>query len=211
VSDLYHETAEPEPASDASSYQQYETAEPADLDYGEYTETDAEVRARIADQDELPTPEESRQATWGDNPDYYDETEFSAEYDGDLDAFLAGEDELPTPQESRARTWGDNPDYYDETDLTSEYDGDLDAITTEGDDPAGRHTLVSPDAEDTHARSPTAPEAQDTPDPSTDAEPVRPDDAALHRERPASRCHRRRGNSRRWKPSVTKRGRRSRT
>jgi hypothetical protein len=124
VSDLYQETAEQEPASDASSYQQYETAEPADQDYGEYTETDAEVEARIADQDELPTPEESRQATWGDNPDYYDETEFSAEYDGDLDAFLAEEDELPTPQESRARTWGDNPDYYDETDLISEYDGE---------------------------------------------------------------------------------------
>ena len=130
MSDLYHETsetgtAEPgtgwQPAYDAASYQHDDAAEP-------------EPGARIADQDELPTPAESRATTWGDNPSYYDDTELGSEYDGDADAFIAQQDELPTPQESRARTWGDNPDYYDETDLASEYDGDLSALTTDGHD-----------------------------------------------------------------------------
>jgi hypothetical protein len=172
VSDLYHETtvtstAEPDtgwqPAQDAASYQQ-ETAEPepghgyeapAEADrYGGYHETQAGTGDRIAGQDELPTPAESRQATWGDNPDYYDDdAELGAEYDSDADAFLAEQDELPTPQESRAATWGDNPDYYDEADLATEYDGDLSALTTEEDSLAAHHAPASPDAEDTHTES----------------------------------------------------------
>jgi hypothetical protein len=161
VSDLYHETAEP-----------------AGRDYGGYPETDAEVQARIASQDELPTREESRQATWGDDPDYYGETDPGAEYDGDADVFLAGEDELPTPQESRARTWGDDPEYYDEADLASEYDGDLGSLTTEEDSPAARHAPAGPGTADTHAESAIAPEDaagnrdQATADPSTDARAV---------------------------------------
>jgi hypothetical protein len=167
VSDLYHETsqagtAEPdtgsEPARDTGSGQQYETVEPTDHSYGEYTETDAEVQARIAEQDKLPAREESRQTTWGDDPDYYDEAELGAEYDGDVDAFLAGQDELPTPQESRARTWGDNPEYYDEADLASEYDGGLGALTTEEDSQAARHAPASPGAEEAHAEPAIAPE-----------------------------------------------------
>jgi hypothetical protein len=159
VSDLDYETsqagtAEAEPAHDAGSRQQYETAEPADHSYGEYTETDAEVQARIAGQDELPAPEESRQATWGDNPDYYDEAELGAEYDGDVDALLAGEDELPTPQESRQATWGDNPEYYDESDLASEYDGDLDALTAED------HALDGGEGQRDQAANETPPAAE---------------------------------------------------
>jgi hypothetical protein len=167
MSDLYHETSETdtvepdtgwEPAHDVGSQPEYERVEPAGQGYGEYTEADAEVQARIAGQDELPTREESRQATWGDDPDYYDEAELGAEYDGDVNAFLAGEDELPTPQESRAHTWGDNPDYYDETDLASEYDGDLGALTTGEDGPAARHAPASPETKDTHAEPAIAPE-----------------------------------------------------
>ena len=167
MSDLYHETSQaetaepdtvPEPARDTGSGQQYKTAELAGHSYGEYPETDAEVQARIAGQDELPAREESRQATWGDDPDYYDATEPGAEYDGDVDAFLAGEDELPTPQESRAHTWGDNPEYYDEADLASEYDGDPGALTTEEDDPGPRDALAGPVTKDTHAESAISPE-----------------------------------------------------
>jgi hypothetical protein len=154
MSDLYHETSETGSAEagtwdsglDTSTGQEHETAEPAPGygyespaetgGYGEYYETQADTEARIADQDdELPSPAESRAATWGDSPEYYDETELGAEYDGDISAFIAEEDELPTPQESRARTWGDNPDFYDETDLASEYDGDLSSFTADDDSP----------------------------------------------------------------------------
>jgi hypothetical protein len=167
VSDTHQETSrvgttEPdvgrEPADDVGSQPQYETGEPAGQSYREHTETDAEVQARIAGQDELPALAESRQVTWGDNPEYYDETEPGAEYDGDVDAFLARQDQLPTPQESRARTWGDNPDYYDETDLASEYDGDHGAVTTEEDSPAARRVPASPETKDADAESAIAPE-----------------------------------------------------
>jgi hypothetical protein len=151
VSDLYNETTtepdtSPDPVREADTAQQYETADT-------YTETNAEVEARIADQDELPTPAESREATWGDNPDYDDEADLDARYDADIDAFLAEQDELPTPQESRAKTWGDNPDYYDETDLASEPDAG-------NPDPDSGHTaetrgveddLAEPDAQEVSA------------------------------------------------------------
>lgn len=172
MTDQYYETSQAgiaeadtsrEPVHDAGSSQQYETAEPADHSYGEYTETDAEVQARIAGQDELPAPEESRQATWGDHPDYYDETELGTEYDGDVDAFLAEEDDLPTPQESRARTWGDNPDYYDETDLASEYDGDLEALTAED------QALDSGEGQPDQGANKTHPAAERLDGPHTDA------------------------------------------
>lgn len=165
MSDLYQETSQADtaetgatgaPARDAESLQRYETGESAERGYGEYAETDAEVQARITGQDELPSHDESRHATWGDNPDYYDETELGAFYDGDAGAFLAAEDKLPTPQESRARTWGDNPEYYDETDLVSEHDGGLGALTTEGDGPAAHDAVTSPDAGSTHAELPAA-------------------------------------------------------
>jgi len=117
VSDLYQETTEPPDATGES---------PGD---DGYQETDAEVQARIASQDELPTPEESRAATWGDNPQYYDDADLAAEYDGDAGAFQSWEDDLPTPEESRAATWGNNPQYYDEAELATEYDGDLSALT----------------------------------------------------------------------------------
>jgi hypothetical protein len=167
VSDLSNETspaatAEPdtsrEPAPDAGSRPQYETADPAEQGYGEYAETDAQVQARIASQDELPAREESRHVTWGDNPDYYDETNLGADYDGDANAFLAGENELPTPQESRARTWGDSPDYYDETDLAFEYDGDIGTLTTEEDSPAAQPAPASSETADTHAEPAAPPE-----------------------------------------------------
>jgi hypothetical protein len=102
----------------------YETSDQTDRNYDKYQESAAETQARIADEDQLPTPQESRAATWGDNPDYYDETSLAAEYDGDSSALLAREDQLPTPQESRAATWGDNPDYYDETSLAAGYGSD---------------------------------------------------------------------------------------
>lgn len=102
---------------------------PGAADSSGYRESEAATEARIADQDQLPAPAESRPATWGDNPDYYDETDPGSEYDGDISAFIADQDELPPPQESNAVTWGDNPDYYDETDLAAEYDGDLSALT----------------------------------------------------------------------------------
>jgi hypothetical protein len=147
VSDLYQETAEPpdtsarDPGADHITREQPDTARPepgyrhespgeSRGDDG-YQETDAEVRARIASQDELPTPEQSRVATWGDNPQYYyDDADLTAEYDGDASVFQSWEDDLPTPEESHAATWGDRPQYYDEAYLASEYDGDLGSLTT---------------------------------------------------------------------------------
>jgi hypothetical protein len=105
----------------------YESAAAADSPGGGYHETEAQ----IASLDQLPTPQESVAATWGDDPDYYDEADSASEYDGDLSAIIAQQDELPTPQESHAATWGDDPDYYDEADLASEYDGDLKALMAE--------------------------------------------------------------------------------
>jgi hypothetical protein len=100
VSDLDYETPETgtaetdtsrEPGRDADSRQQHETPGPADQGYCEYTETDAEIEARIAGQDEGPSPQESRQATWGDNPDYFDETAASL-YDDYFDPVTTHED-----------------------------------------------------------------------------------------------------------------------
>lgn len=188
MSDLYHETTEvrdpepdtsQEPAPDNSPRQQYETTEQADRGYDDYTESQAEVEARIADQDELPTPAESRQATWGDNPDYYDEADLDTAYDNDADAFLAEQDELATPQESRAQTWGDSPEYDDEPDPAPEHDQNLDAATPQEDDPAVQQAPESPDPADSRAEPAVsqedAPEnhAQDT-------------DSASHHQDPAA-------------------------
>jgi hypothetical protein len=127
--------ASQEPLGDTGSREEYETGEPAHRGYREYTETDAEVEARIADQDELPPREESRQSAGADDLGNYDMTDLGAEYDGDIDAFLAEQDELPPRQEYHA-SLHDQPNYHDETNLTSGYDGDLGALTTEEEDPA---------------------------------------------------------------------------
>jgi len=86
--------------------------------------------AALAAEEQLPARQDSRAATWGDNPEYdeYDESDLGAEYDGDLEALTAA-DQLPARQESRAATWGDSPVYDDEADLGAEYDGDLEALT----------------------------------------------------------------------------------
>lgn len=160
MSDLYHETAPADSGTSSETGSGYNTIgyeyqnaaqpepgrayeSPAETErYADYHETEAGTEARIAEQDELPTPAESRAATWGDNPGYYDEAESSPDYDGDVEAFIAEQDELPTPQESRARTWGDSPEYYDETDLASQYDGDLSALAAEGPIPLGSQETV---------------------------------------------------------------------
>jgi hypothetical protein len=147
VNDLYHETTE---------------TGTADADrHGEYHETEADTEDRTVGQDELPTPQESRAATWGDNPEYYDETDLATEYDGDIDAFIAEQDELPTPQESGAATWGDSPEYYDETDLATEYDGDLSALTTDDHDPYDTQQAIADTGDhspgDQHARTSLGP------------------------------------------------------
>lgn len=160
MGDQYQEISEPADAADTGTsgwggghdtltYQQHEDAGPEHgnrNDYpGEtagydghdgYQETYAEVQARIASQDELPTSEESRAATWGDSPEYYDEADLAAEYDGDASVFRSWEDDLPTPEESRAATWGDHPQFYDETDPDA-YDGGLGASAT-GDGDSGQ-------------------------------------------------------------------------
>jgi hypothetical protein len=133
MSDLGTETPESPGTAGSGGGWQHETADPefghrrespaGTRDYAEYEQTQAGTEARIAVQDELPSPVQSRAGTWGDDPEYYDEIELAAAYDGDLSAFLAAEDDLPTPQESRTRTWGDNPEYHDETSLASGDDG----------------------------------------------------------------------------------------
>jgi hypothetical protein len=188
VSDLYHDTETGTTGSgidgtgsghDTLTYPHHDAAgpgpgrgyeSPTEADrYGGYRETEAETQARIAGQDELPTPQQSRETTWGDNPDYYD-ADLAYEYDGDASAFIAGQDELPTPQQSREATWGDNPDYYD-ADLASEYDGDATALTPTGHNPddgqeAAPGTWDHP-AGDQHAQARTGTE-------DTAAEPVAP-------------------------------------
>jgi hypothetical protein len=178
VSDLYQETAEPlTGGADAglgtadAGYQPELAAAPSG--YDGYQENSAEVQARIASQDELPAPEESRAATWGDNPQYDDEADLASEYDGDAGAFRSWEDDLPSPDESRAATWGDTPQYDDETDLASEYDGDLGSLTRgDADDQAGPEE-IGPAA----AESGPAPQADAIADPGAGAEPGQADDA----------------------------------
>jgi hypothetical protein len=75
-------------------------------DSGKYQETSAEVQARIASQDQLPTPEkESRQATWGDHPVYHDETNLD-DADGDALAQRAGGDDPLTGLDQTAASAG---------------------------------------------------------------------------------------------------------
>jgi hypothetical protein len=162
MSDL--DTGTPEsPGTGSSAGWRHETAEPASGhrreslagtdDYGEHEETQGGTEARIAMQDELPSPAQSQAATWGDSPEYYDETELAGTYDGDLGAFLAAGDDLPTPQESRARTWGDNPEYYDETSLASGHDEDPGTPAAPDHGPAAPHAPARPEAQDTDAES----------------------------------------------------------
>jgi hypothetical protein len=125
------ETAGPEadPAHDTGEYSdqaRYETTPGSD-------HSDTGTRTAPAGDDQLPTRQDARAATWGENPEYNDETDPDTEYDGDLDAITAEEDQLPTRQDARAATWGENPEYNDETDPDTEYDGDLDAITAHDD------------------------------------------------------------------------------
>ena len=122
-------------------------------------------------QDELPSPAQSQAATWGDNPEYYDETELAGTYDGDLGAFLAAGDDLPTPQESRARTWGDNPEYHDETSPASGHDEGPGTPATEEHDPAAWHAPARPEAQDTDAES-APPETHSTADGSPGSQPA---------------------------------------
>ncbi len=194
MSDLHQETFQAgtaelditeEQARDAGSRQQYETAESAERSYGEYAETDAEVEARIAGQDELPSREESRQATWGDDPSYYDETELGTEYDGDAGAFLAAEDELPTPQDP-ARAPGATT---------------LSTTTRPTWLPSTTATLARSPPRKT-ARPPRTPWQVQTLGALTPSCP---------QETTAMSCHQEQTGSRRWRPSMTRPGRRSRT
>jgi hypothetical protein len=139
VSDLYQETAEPVTGgADAGRGTADAGYQPESADgpsgYDGYQENSAEIQARIASQDELPTPEESRAATWGDDPQYDDEADLASGCDGDAGAFSSWEDDLPSPEESRAATWGDNPQHDDEADLASGYDVDAGAFRSWEDD-----------------------------------------------------------------------------
>lgn len=80
---------------------------------------------RDASEDEFPTRQDARAATWGDHPEY-DDDDPGAEYDGELGALAGDEDRLPTRPDARAATWGDNPEY-DEDDPGAEYDADVQA------------------------------------------------------------------------------------
>jgi hypothetical protein len=76
------------------------------------TEYDADASAFLAWQDELPTPQESRTARWGDNPgnpDYDDEPDLAAGDDGGVSAFLAAGDQLyePGPSQETEPATGD--------------------------------------------------------------------------------------------------------
>jgi hypothetical protein len=138
MTELYHsstgETAEPEadPIHDAGEYSdqaRYETTPDSD-------QSDTVTRTALADGDQLPTRQDARAATWGEDPEYDDQNDPGTEYDGDLDALTAEEDRLPTRQDARAATWGEDPDYYDENEPGGQYDGDLDALTADD-----HHTL----------------------------------------------------------------------
>jgi hypothetical protein len=151
VNELYRETSDTadrgaaaEPAHDS----QLESTRYEQPDYGHYTETTAETEARIAAEDELPTPDEVREATWGDNPEYYDETNLGE--DGDYDAVLP-DDDLPSPDEVWERTWGESPEYYDETDLDGD-SGDSGSVT-ENDAPS-EDTARPGETRDEHVQHP---------------------------------------------------------
>jgi hypothetical protein len=130
VSDLGHETTQTSTAGsgtdetgsghDTLTYQRHDAAgpgpgpgrgyeSPAEADrYGDYQETETETEARIAGEDELPTPQQSRAATWGDNPDYYDDTDLASEYDGDASA-LTTTDHNPHDGQETAPGTRDHP------------------------------------------------------------------------------------------------------
>jgi len=172
MSDLYYETSGPGSAAAPSAREsghdtagrQNEAAGPAPGrghespertdNSREYEETQAGTEARIAAQDELPSPEQSYAATWGDDPGYYDEADLASEYDGDLAALLAAEDDLPAPQEEHARTWGDNPGYHDEADPSPQDGRDPATLTTGEQGPAAWLAPERPDAQDAGAEPP---------------------------------------------------------
>jgi hypothetical protein len=75
----------------------------------------AEMQATLADEDQLPTRQDARAATWSEDPEYYDESDPDPQYDADLDALTADEDHLPTRQDARAATWGEDPNTTERT------------------------------------------------------------------------------------------------
>ena len=158
MTELYHpstgETAEPAGGSpqDTGEYGDW-TGDDAAPDSGRSREQgDADSQAIADGEDQLPTRQDARAATWGDDPEYYDENDPGEEYERDLDELTADRDQFPTRQDSRAATWGDDPRYNNETDPGTEYDGDLDALTTDD------HAL-----DDDNGDPDQAPADQDTP------------------------------------------------
>jgi hypothetical protein len=101
----------------------------------------AEMPAALADEDQLPTRQDARAATWGEDPEYYDDDGPDPQNDAGPDALTADEDQLPTWQDARAVTWGQDPEYYDDDDPDPQYDADPDALTA--DDDAGTPTRLT--------------------------------------------------------------------
>lgn len=101
--DTWHQTGSERETAHGPGYESRSESD----DHAEYD--DAELDARIAAEDTLPTRQEARAYTWGenaDNPDPGDSNPGLAD-GGDLGAFITEQDRLPTRQEARAYTWGD--------------------------------------------------------------------------------------------------------
>jgi hypothetical protein len=135
MTELYHpstgEAAEPEadPAPDTGEYSgqsRHETTPDTD-------QSDTGTPNARAAEDRLPTRQDARAATWGDDPEYDDQNDPDTEHDTDLGALTAAQDRLPTRQDARAATWGDDPEYDDQNDPDTGHDTDLGALTADDD------------------------------------------------------------------------------
>jgi len=161
MSDLYPGTSETsEPTADGTQepsrdWTRYESGPEGGRSH---EHRDAGTQTMLADEDRLPTRQDARAATWGDNPVYEDEDDLGAEYDGGFGTLTADEDQLPTRQDARAATWGDNPVYEDEDDLGAEYDGGFGTLTAED------HALDSDESDRDQAAAEEAEPATGRPD-----------------------------------------------
>jgi hypothetical protein len=120
----------------------------------------AEMPAALSDEDQLPTRQDARAATWGQDPEYDDESDPGPQADGDLDTVADG-DQLPSRQDARAATWGEDPEYYDEGQPGPQDDGNPDVLTAEGhaldSDQGGEEQAVADQAARATAPSDTSP------------------------------------------------------
>jgi len=124
--EFYHASSGASETTESATGPAHDTSEYSDQARYEKTpdseQSDTGTRTALAGDDQLPTRQDARAATWGEDPEYDDETDPDTEYDGDLDALAADGDVFDNDQDDpdRAAADQDTPTITGPDDLLAE-------------------------------------------------------------------------------------------